>query len=78
MLAETDDVLTVPRSALFRDGDSWSTFVAEDGVAVMRHVELGLGNAFDAEVISGLSSGEQVVLQPSDRVQEGSRLKPRS
>ncbi|MDH3977314.1 MAG: HlyD family efflux transporter periplasmic adaptor subunit [Gammaproteobacteria bacterium] len=78
VLAETDDVLTVPRSALFRDGDSWSTFVAEDDVAVMRHVELGLGNAFDAEVVSGLSAGEQVVLQPSDRVQEGSRLKPRS
>ena len=72
-----DDVLIVPRAALFRDGERWAVFVAEDEVAVLRHVELGLTNAFRAEVINGLEAGEQVVLQPSDRVSADSPLQPR-
>jgi HlyD family secretion protein len=77
ILAEADDVLTVPRAALFRDGDQWAVFVAENNTAILRMVELGLTNAFVAEVTNGLAAGEQVVLQPSDRVSAGSRLQPR-
>ena len=77
ILAEADDVLIVPRAALFRDGERWAVFIAEDEVAALRHVELGLTNAFRAEVVSGLEVGEQVVLQPSDRVSADSRLQPR-
>jgi len=77
ILAEADDVITVPRAALFRDGDRWAVFVAENDQAVLRIVELGLANAFAAEITTGLAVGEQVVLQPSDRVSAGSRLKSR-
>ncbi len=78
ILAEAEDVLTVPRAALFRDGDQWAVFVSENNTAVLRIVELGLRNAFSAEITSGLTAGERVVLQPSDRVSAGSRLQPRS
>ena len=78
ILAEADNIINVPRAALFRDGERWAVFVAEDDVAVLRFVELGLANPFSAEITSGLEVGEQVVLQPSDRVDEGSRLQPRS
>ena len=77
ILAETENVITVPRAALFRDGDRWAVFVAEDGEAVLRIVEIGLANGFAAEITSGLEVGEQVVLQPSDRVSAGSRLQLR-
>lgn len=77
ILAEADNVLTVPRATLFRDGDRWAVFVAENSTAVLRIVELGLANAFEAEIITGLAGSEQVVLQPSDRVSAGSRLQPR-
>ncbi|MAF82919.1 MAG: HlyD family efflux transporter periplasmic adaptor subunit [Gammaproteobacteria bacterium] len=77
ILAEASDILTVPRAALFRDGDQWAVFVAENDTAVLRIVELGLSNAFAAEITSGLAVGERVVLQPSDRVSAGSRLQPR-
>ena len=77
ILAEAGDVLTVPRAALFRDGDRWAVFVTENSEAVLRIVELGLANAFTAEITTGLTAGEQVVLQPSDRVSAGSRLQPR-
>lgn len=77
ILAESADVLKVPRSALFRDGDRWAVFVEEDGSAVIRHVELGLENDLVAELVSGLEAGERVVVQPSDRVTAGARLQDR-
>ncbi len=77
ILDEARDVLTVPRAALFRDGDRWAVFVANDDTAVLRIVELGLENAFIAEVTAGLDEGERVVLQPGDRVSAGSRLQSR-
>ena len=78
ILAEAHNVLTAPRAALFRDGDQWAVFVDENGTAVLRVVELGLANAFKAEITAGLDVGDQIVLQPSDRVSAGSRLQQRS
>jgi HlyD family secretion protein len=77
VLAESSDVLKVPRSALFRDGDRWAVFVADAGAAVIRHVELGLENDLEAELVAGLEAGERVVVQPSDRVTAGARLQDR-
>ncbi|MFW2405527.1 MAG: efflux RND transporter periplasmic adaptor subunit [Gammaproteobacteria bacterium] len=77
ILAESSDVLKVPRSALFRDGERWAVFVDAGGAAKIEHVELGLENDLEAEVVAGLESGERVVVQPSDRVTEGARLEDR-
>ena len=72
-----DDVLKIPTSALFREGDSWAVFVEEDGRAARRLVEIGHGNGREAEVLDGLADGEQVVMHPSDRVDPGTRIAPR-
>lgn len=77
ILSEAADVLKVPRSALFRDGERWAVFVENGGNAVIRHVELGLQNDLEAEIVAGVDLGERVVVQPSDRVTEGARLKDR-
>jgi HlyD family secretion protein len=72
---EAPDVLRVPGSALFRRADRWHVFVAERGRARLRAVEVGERGTFEAEVQSGLEVGERVVLHPSDRIQDGVRLK---
>ena len=77
ILSEADDVLKAPRSALFRDGKRWAVFIEAGGEAVIRHVELGLQNDLEAEIVGGLEHGERVVVQPSDRVTDGARLKDR-
>jgi HlyD family secretion protein len=74
VLWEADDVLRVPLSALFRQGDRWAVFVEQGGRAVLREVELGQGNGLEAEVRGGLEAGERVVLHPGDRVSPGVRL----
>jgi HlyD family secretion protein len=65
------DVITVPVAALFRKDENWAVFAVKDGRAHLTAVEIGQRNNRIAEVISGLSAGDQVVLHPSDRVQEG-------
>jgi HlyD family secretion protein len=71
------EVLQVPLGALFRDDGDWFVFVAQDGRAVARAVEVGVRNDHAAEVLSGLEAGERVVLYPSDRVADGQRIADR-
>jgi HlyD family secretion protein len=73
-----DSVLGVPLGALFRRGEAWAVFVAEAGRARLRTVSLGHLNRARAEVLDGLAEGEMVVLHPSDRVGEGTRITERS
>jgi len=77
VLAEREDVLKVPLTALFRDGNDWAVFVVAGGRGVLRHVTLGERNGIEAEIVDGLAAGERVVLHPSDRVADGVRLAPR-
>ncbi len=77
VLWEATDVLRIPLSALFRQGDRWAVFVEQNQRAVLREVEIGQGNGLEAEVRSGLEQGERVVLHPGDRVSPGARLAER-
>jgi len=77
VLWETDSSLSVPLTALFRDGEDWALFVNEDGRARLRRVQTGQRNGIVAEIRSGLEAGEQVVAYPSDRVADGVRIASR-
>jgi HlyD family secretion protein len=41
-------------------------------------LSLGERNGLEAEVISGVQKGEQVIVHPSDAIQDGVRVRPRS
>jgi HlyD family secretion protein len=72
---ESSDVLTVPSSALFQRGGSWTVFVVENERARMRRVEIGHRTGASVEITGGLKSGEKVVLFPSDKVDDGSKVR---
>jgi HlyD family secretion protein len=72
---EGKDVLKVPGSALFRRADTWNAFVIQRGRARLRPVTIGHRSSFEVEVLSGLEAGDAVVLHPSDRVDDGVRVK---
>lgn len=74
---QADDVLLVPSGALFREGGDWAVFVQEDGRARLRTVEIGPGDGRVAEVRAGLGEGEEVVLHPSDRITDSTRIERR-
>ncbi len=78
VLWEDQDVLKVPLTALFRVGEDWALFVREDGRAVRRIVEVGHRTARAAQVMSGLTSGEQVVVYPGEGIDDGVRIRRRA
>lgn len=71
------DVLRLPLGALFRQGEDWAVFVARDGRAELRTVEVGARNTLSAEIRSGLEPGERVILYPGNRVADGVRVETR-
>ena len=73
-----DGILTVPVGALFRKGDDWAVFVVRDGRARITAIRIGHRNNRIAEITSGLAAGDAVVLHPSDRVSDGTRIAERS
>ena len=66
-----DKVLTVPVSALFRVGEEWAVYEVVDGRARTTVVKVDHRNDRVAEVVSGLSEGDRVILHPSDRITDG-------
>lgn len=71
VLWEEDTVLQIPLTALFRVGDQWAVFVRENGRAVERVVQVGQRTADRAQVVSGLTAGEQVVVYPGESIDDG-------
>jgi HlyD family secretion protein len=78
ILWKEDDVLKIPNSALFRDGQGWATFVVEDTRAHHRPVEIGHRGSLATEVLSGLAAGETVIVHPDAAIADGSRVRVRS
>ena len=75
---ETESALQVPISALFRSSGSWSVFSANDGRADLRKVEIGQMNTRNAQILSGLKPGEEVVMFPSDQLETGRLIESRA
>jgi HlyD family secretion protein len=74
---EDNDALRVPVGSLFRRGDDWAVFVADDGRAQAQVVTLGERNSLHAQVTHGLEAGRQVVLHPPDTLHDGERVTER-
>jgi HlyD family secretion protein len=74
VLWEAPDVLKVPTSALFREGDQWAVYGVRDGRARRTIVALGHQTPREAEVTEGLSEGDQVIVHPGDLVLDGTRV----
>jgi RND family efflux transporter MFP subunit len=70
-------VIAVPLAALMDRGQLQSVFVVEDGVVHTRLVTTGRRTAAEAEILSGLSAGEKVVLPVPAGLQDGARVEVR-
>ena len=65
----------VPQSAIVTHGSLHSVWVLDGNrVASLRYVTLGLAHGDQVEALSGLNSGETVVLNPGDRELGGARV----
>ncbi len=69
-----DDIEIIPAGALFRRGETWSVYVAVDGRAQPRTIDLLRRSGGFAAVSKGLASGERVIVYPGDQIGPGVRV----
>jgi RND family efflux transporter MFP subunit len=75
VLDRKDDVPSVPVQVLNHEGGKITVFVVNrNGELEDRAVQLGLQTANDAEVISGLNEGEQVVVSDRSALKAGQKV----
>ena len=73
----SDDAVTVPVAALFREGADWAAYRIEDGRARRVRLDIGRLNRRQAEVKAGLAAGDRVILHPSDVIADGTLVAAR-
>lgn len=74
IVQRADNVLQVPANALFRLGDGWAAYRLVNGKAQRTPVQIGMRSALAAEVKSGLEQDQSVIIQPDERIGDGTRI----
>ena len=69
-------VAAVPKDALIQSRGGWQVFIAKDGIAEPRSVEIGIALGDRYEVVSGLEAGEVVVVRGNERLRPGQQISP--
>src|SRR5580658_7835633 len=72
-------IRSAPVQALIHEGNKTTVFVVNgSGQLEDRDVQLGLQTASDAEIISGLNEGEQVVVSDRSSLKAGQKVQPQT
>jgi RND family efflux transporter MFP subunit len=78
-LDRKEDVPTVPMQALNHDGDKTTVFVVNQNSELEdRAVQIGLETANDAEIVSGVNEGEEVVVSDRSGLKGGVKVHPQA
>jgi RND family efflux transporter MFP subunit len=75
-ISDPREVLSVPKDALVQARGGWTVFVAEDGKAQARPVQIGVALGDRFEVLSGLNEGDVVVTRGNERLRPGQDIAP--
>lgn len=59
-VSRAENVLIVPRNAVYMEAGVRYVYVVEDGVRTRREVKAGIINDWDAQIVEGLEEGERV------------------
>jgi RND family efflux transporter MFP subunit len=74
-LDRKENTPSVPLQALSRNGDSATVLIVNsEGTLEQRNVQVGLETSSDAEIVSGLSEGEQVVVGDRSGLKPGEKV----
>jgi HlyD family secretion protein len=71
---ERPDAVKAPASAVFRHGDGWALFRVDGGVARLTPVGVGERTGREVQITGGIAEGAQVIVYPSDRIADGTRV----
>ncbi len=74
LTAPGPSVLSLPRDAVFPDGNEFFVWLARDGRAVRRTVQTGRSTIERIEIIGGVSKGDKVIIPGGETIIEGMRV----
>lgn len=74
-LGERRDTRLVPAGAIVGDAGGEAVFVVENGLAQRRPVQIGLTSRGQVEILSGLESGEAVVVSGNNSLRDGAEVR---
>ncbi len=72
---QANSTLTIPTSAVFQRSSGWHTFAVENNRVELHPVVIGARDRERTRVLGGVSEGDQVILYPSDLINEGSSVR---
>lgn len=78
IVQQAKDVLQVPSPALFRMGEGWVVYRLENERARRTPVQIGLRSATSTEIKDGLQADQTVIIQPDERINDGTRIQASS
>lgn len=58
-----ENVLSVPKEAIHKDGSKYYVYLMKDGESVAREIETGITDGVYTEVVSGLSEGDEIMVE---------------
>jgi RND family efflux transporter MFP subunit len=69
-----DNALIVPDSAIVREGEDTAIFVVSDNKAARREIKTGLSDGTRTEIVSGVSPGDQVIVEGQAGLPDGAAV----
>jgi RND family efflux transporter MFP subunit len=69
------DAVAIPKKAVFYERNAPNAFVVVDGAGEKRSLRLGYADADSIEVLSGLRSGELLIVEGHQGLKEGAKVK---
>ena len=71
---EHRNVVVVPAQAVVREAEETAVFIANGDKAERRQVTLGLADQKQAEIVSGVKSGEAVIVTGQAGLPDGAKI----
>jgi len=68
------DVVVVPAVAIVREGEETAVFVASGGKAQRRHVQTGISDGTNVEILSGVKANEAVIVDGQAGLPDGASV----
>jgi RND family efflux transporter MFP subunit len=68
------NVVLVPSAAIVREGEETAVFIVMGDTAHRRPVQMGLDDGTDAEVVSGVKTGEMVIVEGHAGLPDGAKI----
>lgn len=60
---KNEDVLSIPKEAIHKDGSNFFVYVMKNGESVVTTVKIGITDGVYTEILSGINEGDEVVVE---------------